>query len=132
MKKETNSKVTTTVYQEITDDDLRRVSPSQVLGMVTVVYPNPEDPSEDITSDFEICDGFAFSIAEVDGQKREVYATFPMVKFVNTMAKNMKTKVLNALGITPERDLTPVELFQVYGEINFVDNLKQSIKVTNG
>lgn len=121
MAKETNTQTSTVVeYQEITNDDLKKLSPGQLYGEVTVIYPNPEDPEEDLTSNFTVYDGIAYSSVEVDGRKREVVATFPMSRFVNTIAKNMKKKVLDALDIKIERDVTPVELLEVYSNIEFV------------
>lgn len=119
MAKETNTQ-TITEYQEMTSDDLKKLSPGQFFGDALVIYPNPEDETQQLTSNFAVYDGIAYSVVEVDGAKREIVATFPMVKFVNTVAKNMKTKVLNALGITVERDVTCAELLQLYGNFSFV------------
>ena len=107
-------------YQAMTDDDLKKLSPGPSCGVVTAIFPNPENPEEDITANFTVYDGIAYGTVEVDGKTREVVASFPLAKFVNDVAKNMQKKVLENLGIEEKRNVTPIELLQSYGTCTFI------------
>ena len=119
---EKKKKVATAVaeYQEMTNDDLAKLSPGKLFGEAVVTYPNPEDPENVLTSTFTVFDGIAYSTVEADGRKREVVATFPLLRFINTTAKTMKENIKTALNITEDRDITPVEILQTYCNISFV------------
>lgn len=119
MSKKEQTKTTET-YQEMTNEDLERLSPGKFFGHATVTYPNPEDANEVLTSKFKVYDGIAYSNVTVEGKEREVVAIFPLLKFINTTAKTMKENIKKALDITTDRDITPVEIMQTYSTISFV------------
>ena len=111
---------TKTKYQPMTDEDLDKMTPGQYFGDAIVTYPNPDKPTSTITSKLSIYDGIAYGTARVKGKDREIVATYPLLKFINTTAKTMKNKIREVLNIEEERDVTPVEIFQTYSTIKFV------------
>ena len=114
-------------YQEVTDEDLKKLTPSKVTFNPIngeIGFPNPDDGGKTtIKGRFKICDGIATGICEVEGEVREVYAQYPLSSLINNTpaAKSMKESILDVFDVKEDRDVTILEIFTSYARFKFVD-----------
>lgn len=116
MKKEKKVEVvSTTTYPDVKTDELFKLTPNkQYNEKITLRYPNPLNNEELLVTEFEVMDGIAYGKTTIDGEEREVVATYPLANFINKTSPIMKNKIKEVRNITEDRDITIVEILLSY------------------
>ena len=107
--------VSTTTYPDVKTEELFKLTPNkQYNEKITLRYPNPLNNEELLVTEFEVMDGIAYGKAMVDGEEREVVATYPLANFINKISPIMKNKIKEVRNITEDRDINIIEILLSY------------------